>query len=279
MEHRNLRQQLIPQPPMDMSSSNASNTLGFWNYDTIIDIFSMTTTDDSVSFDTVDSLTNGSTNDLSVDSFGTASAINGFIMPAKDTVSMSSVNTPYLIQVLEFKYLYRHYQTFDSDSQSWSIRHSIMTPSVSEKQSKPTTRSSTSTQNSSRRWLSSPEIRPQEYIAPCERSISFCETRSLSQDSNQSTTGQDSQMRIDAKRAAHNITEKRYRTKINTKFLSLEKAISSADIHKPSSRAGTQSVKKSEILTNALAYIESIKQENQAMHKELAILKQRFGFE
>ncbi|KAJ5523027.1 hypothetical protein N7513_012571 [Penicillium frequentans] len=257
MEHRDLRQQLIPQPPMDMSSFKASNTLGFWNYDTIIDIFSMTTTDNSVSFDTFDSLTNGSTNDLSVDSFGTASAINGFIMPAKDTVSMSS--------------------TFDSESQSWSIRHPIMTPSVSEKQSKPTTRSATSTQNSSRRWRSSPEIRSQEYIAPCERSISFCETRSLSQDSNQSTTGQDSQMRIDAKRAAHNITERRYRTKINTKFLSLEKAISPADIHKSSSRAGTQSVKKSEILTNALAYIESIKQENQAMHKELAILKQRFG--
>ncbi|KAJ5793394.1 uncharacterized protein N7503_009372 [Penicillium pulvis] len=253
MEHQDLSQQLIPQSPINMSSSMAFNTLGLWNYDSIIDISSMTTTDDSVSFDTIDSFINGSTNYLSVDSFEIASAINGFTMPAKDTVSMSS--------------------TFDSDSQSWSIRQSIMTPSVSEKQSKQTTRSSTSTQNSSRRWRLSPEIRPQEYIAPREESTSSCETRSLSQDSHQSNTGQDPQMRIAAKRAAHNITEKRYRTKINTKFLSLEKAISPAGIHKKSSRAGTQFLKKSEILTNAIAYIESIKHENQVMRKELAILK------
>ncbi|KAJ6011361.1 hypothetical protein N7451_002773 [Penicillium sp. IBT 35674x] len=238
---------------MDMSPSKASDNLGLWNYDSIIDFFSMTTTDASVSFDTVDSLTNGSTDDLSVESFGTESAINGLTMPAKDTVSMSSI--------------------FDSDSQSWSIRQSIMTPSVSEKQSKSTTRSSISTQNSSRCWRSSPEIRPQEYIALHEKSTSSCEAHSLSQDPNQSTTGKDPQMRIAAKRAAHNITEKRYRTKINTKFLSLEKAIPPADNHKQSSRAGTQSLKKSEILTNALAYIESIQQENQALRTELASLK------
>jgi hypothetical protein len=167
-------------------------------------------------------------------------------------------------------------QDFDSDDQSWSMRHSVdmTTPSAAEKQCKPTTRSSTSTQNSSTRWSSSPEIKPQEYIAPREKSTSSRKTRSLSQDSNHSTTGQDPQVRNAAKRAAHNIIEKRYRTNMNTKFLSLEKAISPAGIHKQTSRAGAGSLKKSEILTNALAYIESIQQENQAMHKELALLKQ-----
>lgn len=155
------------------------------------------------------------------------------------------------------------------------MRPSIdVTPSAPQKQSKPTTRSSTSTQNSSTRWSSSPEIKAEEYIAPREKSTSARKTRSLSQDSNHSTTGPDPQVRNAAKRAAHNIIEKRYRTNMNTKFLSLEKAISPAGIHKQTSRVGAGSLKKSEILTNALAYIESIQQENQAMHKELALLKQ-----
>ncbi|KAJ5999462.1 hypothetical protein N7451_007272 [Penicillium sp. IBT 35674x] len=257
MDDRYLSQQLSPQSrPMDMFSSKPSDTLGNWNYDSAIDLFSLTPADmDPVSFDFADSLTSSDTKDLFMDPFGTPSAINGFTMPTEDTVSMSS--------------------DFDSDDQSWSMRPSIdMTPSAPEKQSKPTTRSSTSTQNSSARWSSSPEIKAEEYIAPREKSTSARKTRSLSQDSNHSTTGPDPQVRNAAKRAAHNIIEKRYRTNMNTKFLSLEKAISPAGIHKQTSRAGAGSLKKSEILTNALAYIESIQQENQAMRKELALLKQ-----
>ncbi|KAJ5798494.1 uncharacterized protein N7503_007790 [Penicillium pulvis] len=256
MGDRYLSQELSPQSrPMDMFSSKASDTLGNWNYDSAIDLFSLTPADmDPVSFDFADSLTSSDTKDLFMDPFGTPSAINGFTMPTEDTVSMSS--------------------DFDSDDQSWSMRPSIdMTPAT-QKQSKPTTRSSTSTQNSSTRWSSSPEIKAEEYIAPREKSTSARKTRSLSQDSNHSTTGPDPQVRNAAKRAAHNIIEKRYRTNMNTKFLSLEKAISPAGIHKQTSRVGAGSLKKSEILTNALAYIESIQQENQAMHKELALLKQ-----
>ena len=84
-------------------------------------------------------------------------------------------------------------------------------------------------------------------------------------------------MRNAAKRAAHNIIEKRYRTNMNAKFLALEKAISPAGVRKQSSRAGAGSLKKSEILTNALTYIENIQQENQAMQKELALLKQNLA--
>ncbi|KAJ6115374.1 hypothetical protein N7486_001152 [Penicillium sp. IBT 16267x] len=258
MDDRYLSQPLSPQSrPMDMFASKASDNIGNWNYDSALDLFSLTPAEmDPVSFDFADSLTSSDAKDLFIDPFETPPAINGFTMPNEDTVSMSS--------------------DFDSDDQSWSMRPSsdMTTPSVAEKQNKPTTRSSTSTQNSSTRWSSSPEINPQEYIAPREKSTSSRKTRSLSQDSSHSTTGQDPQVRNAAKRAAHNIIEKRYRTNMNTKFLSLEKAISPAGIHKQTSRAGAGSLKKSEILSNALAYIESIQQENQAMHKELALLKQ-----
>ena len=60
---------------------------------------------------------------------------------------------------------------------------------------------------------------------------------------------------------------------MNAKFLALEEAVTPARVHKQS-RAGAGSLKKSEILSNALAYIESVQQENAAMHKELALLKQ-----
>jgi hypothetical protein len=61
---------------------------------------------------------------------------------------------------------------------------------------------------------------------------------------------------------------------MNAKFIALEKSTSPASIQKHSSKGGTGSLKKSEILTNALAYIENIEQENRALRKELSFLKQ-----
>jgi hypothetical protein len=88
---------------------------------------------------------------------------------------------------------------------------------------------------------------------------------------------QDSQGRNAAKRAAHNIIEKRYRTNMNAKFLALEQAISPAGVQKASRAgpgSGAGSLKKSEILSNALTYIERIQQENLAVQKELTMIKQ-----
>lgn len=150
--------------------------------------------------------------------------------------------------------------------------------------SKTTRTTSTSTTTSSR-WSCSPEIKPQEYLAPKQTTTTTTtarKTRSLSQDSSHSTTTttttppqtQDPQTRNAAKRAAHNIIEKRYRTNMNAKFLALEQAISpsGSGIHKSSSRGGAGSLKKSEILSNALAYIESVQGENLALKKEVAML-------
>ncbi|OQE18564.1 hypothetical protein PENSTE_c017G09254 [Penicillium steckii] len=264
-DERYLNQQLSPQPrPMDMyPGTKANDPLPVnWTYDSAIDLFSVNPADmDPVSFD-FSEMTNADTKDLFMDPFGTPT-INGFTMPTDDAVSPSS-------------------QELDSDDQSWSTgaRQSIdMTmPESSINPNKPITRNSS--QNSSARWSSSPEIKAEEYTAPRSQKQSTTSTssngrkaRSLSQDSNHSTN-QDPQTRNAAKRAAHNIIEKRYRTNMNAKFLSLEKAISPAGVHKQTSRAGAGSLKKSEILTNALTYIDNVQQENQALHKELALLKQ-----
>jgi hypothetical protein len=173
-----------------------------------------------------------------------------------------------------------------------------MTSPTSTTPSKPVTRSSiantntntntsTSASTSSTRWSSSPEIKPQEYIPT--RTDKRRKTRSLSNESStssaqtqpssqapaqtQAPAPKDPQGRNAAKRAAHNIIEKRYRTNMNAKFLALERAISPARVQK-TSPAGAGSLKKSEILSNALAYIERIQQENIAVQKELMMLKQ-----
>ncbi|KAJ5152690.1 uncharacterized protein N7482_009168 [Penicillium canariense] len=245
---------------------------GNWSYDSAIDLFSLDPAGmDPNSFEFADSLTSANSKDLFMDPFGTPTAISGFTMStADDTVSLSS--------------------DLDSDDQSWSVgaRPSpdlvMSSPRTTRQSSKPTTRASltqsTSTTTSSTRWSSSPEIKPQDNLAPRPDkrtpSTSTRKARSLSDDFNTDSTTrsgstQDTQGRNAAKRAAHNIIEKRYRTNMNAKFLALEKATSPAAGHK-TGRAGAGSLKKSEILSNALAYIESVQLENQAMRKELALL-------
>ncbi|KAJ5594654.1 uncharacterized protein N7459_000862 [Penicillium hispanicum] len=278
-DERYLNQPLSPQSrPMDLFPVKASDPLpGHWSYDSAIDLFSLNPVDmDPVSFDFADSLANPDSKDLFLDPFETPTGISGFSVPnAEDTVSLSS--------------------DLDSDDQSWStgMRHSVdsaasETPAMDNQPSKPVTRSSQSQlrsqpqshrSTSSTRWSSSPEIKPQEYVASrAEKTSSGRKTRSFSHDSHRSSTSQDPQTRNAAKRAAHNVIEKRYRTNMNAKFLALEKAISPAGVHKQppaqAPRGGTGSLKKSEILTNALVYIEGVQQENQALHKELALLKQ-----
>ncbi|KAG0159620.1 hypothetical protein PDIDSM_7142 [Penicillium digitatum] len=234
-----------------------------WSYDNAIDLFSITPTDmEPVSFDFADSLTNLESKDLFSDPFA-SSGISGFSMP-EDAASLSS--------------------EFESDDQTWPsavARHSIDSNTFetqSTNQSTNYTSSQLPTQSkarsSSTRWSSSPEMKEEEITTPQPSKPTSRKTRSFSRDSTRSSTGgQDPQMRNAAKRAAHNIIEKRYRTNMNAKFVSLEQAISPSGVQKHS-KVGAGSLKKSEILTNALTYIDGIQQENQALHKELALLKQ-----
>ena len=63
---------------------------------------------------------------------------------------------------------------------------------------------------------------------------------------------------------------------MNAKFVALEKAMSADGVDRSSSAAkgGSASLKKSEILTNAIAYIQELQEENQSTKKELALLRQ-----
>ncbi|KAL4902686.1 hypothetical protein BDW74DRAFT_56594 [Aspergillus multicolor] len=81
-----------------------------------------------------------------------------------------------------------------------------------------------------------------------------------------------------AKRAAHNIIEKRYRTNMNAKFVALEKAmaVKASGVSKSvasSNSSGVKSsasLKKSEILSNAIAYMQELQEVNERLRKELS---------
>jgi hypothetical protein len=273
-------------------TTKASDPLpGNWSYDSAFDLFSLNPADiNPVSFDFADNLTNADFKDLLMNPFGIPTAISGFSMPtAEDAVSPSS--TPSLnsshIQTSKLT----SFQDLNSDDQSWyvSTRPSIdMTVPYPTAPTKPNTRASMTSTNTSTststspRWSPSPGIKPQQYNPPRtdkRRKISSLSEKSTSDTSASSSAPvsapQDPYGRNAAKRAAHNIIEKRYRTNMNAKFLALEKTISPAGVQK-SSRAGADagSLKKSEILSNTLAYIECIQQENLAAQKDLAMLKQ-----
>jgi hypothetical protein len=88
------------------------------------------------------------------------------------------------------------------------------------------------------------------------------------------------------KKAAHNIIEKRYRTNMNAKFAALSSALPGAPNpsqksnaergHKKSvsGSAGGCCQNKSEVLSNALAYIHQLQEENGSLKGEISVLKE-----
>ncbi|KAJ5130063.1 uncharacterized protein N7515_006102 [Penicillium bovifimosum] len=240
-----LSQQLSPQSRPADFFDRADPLAANWSYNNAIDMFALDPADmEPVSFDFPDSLTDVEPKSMFSDPFAT-SGVSGFTMPiCEEETPVSS--------------------EFDIDKPTFGLHFS------------PQAQSQTQTQSSSTEWSSTPYMKDEETLAsqPSKINPTSRKTRSFSRDSNHSSTSsQDPQTRNAAKRAAHNVIEKRYRTNMNAKFVSLEQAISPSGVRKPS-KLGTGSLKKSEILTNALAYIDSIQQENQALHRELALLKQ-----
>jgi hypothetical protein len=78
-----------------------------------------------------------------------------------------------------------------------------------------------------------------------------------------------------AKRAAHNVIEKRYRTNMNAKFVALEKA-TCGEVQK-TTKSDSGSLKKSEILANAVSHVYMLQEENKTLQKELSFYKQSCG--
>ncbi|KAI9044514.1 uncharacterized protein KD926_000425 [Aspergillus affinis] len=253
-----------PKGPDPLSSN--------WNYDSAIDLFSLNTMlPEPFPMEMPSDMMGMNPKDFPTDFFAPPPDISGFTISnhsGEDCASMSS--------------------DLESDDQSWSPTYVAPAdlPKSITTSSRPTTRRRTNAQQKPQitnpRWSSSPEITPQEYSAPLVTSPQPAPasppasnrkmTRSLSGDSQSSTGPATTTGRNAAKRAAHNIIEKRYRTNMNAKFVSLEKAMCGG-VQK-STKGGSASLKKSEILTNAIAYMHELQEENKAMQKELALYKQ-----
>lgn len=123
--------------------------------------------------------------------------------------------------------------------------------------------------------------------APILSPSSICSSRKSSAmpSPSVSTPVEDSDLSaLKKKKAAHNAIEKRYRTNMNAKFVALGGAIPSFRTRplvnatgvkgvRKSVRDGSQPQNKSEILTNALAYIQELQEENRLLQSELNVLK------
>ncbi|RHZ55035.1 hypothetical protein CDV55_105170 [Aspergillus turcosus] len=78
-----------------------------------------------------------------------------------------------------------------------------------------------------------------------------------------------------AKRASHNIIEKRYRNNMNAKFTTLEKVITSCRNQQKVSNTRPCSMKKCEILTNAIKCIQNLEDRNAALTEDVAFLREQ----
>lgn len=209
-----------------------------WTYDSAIDLFAWNPILlDPFTFDLPDDL-------MEPDSF------SGLAMP-EDVSESVSVCPSFRCM---FMYIELTSQDPESDDQPWSPP----THTATDTSSPPTTQSS-------------PEITPKD--APTQGSRS----RRPRRGSNEATP-----VRSAAKRAAHNVIEKRYRTNMNAKFVALEEAIAAGPARvaehseNAKSKAGSASLKKSEILSNAIAYMHELQEENRYLHKEIAVLRQGY---
>ncbi|GFF31962.1 hypothetical protein IFM58399_03059 [Aspergillus lentulus] len=90
-----------------------------------------------------------------------------------------------------------------------------------------------------------------------------------------STDSQTIKGRKAAKRASHNIIEKRYRTNMNAKFTTLEKVVTSCRNKQKVSNNRPCSMKKCEILTSAIKCIQNLEDRNAALSEDVAFLREQ----
>lgn len=213
-----------------------------WTYDSAIDLFAWNPIlPDPFTFDLPDDL---------MEPKHLSGPFSGLAMP-EDVSESVSVGASFRCM---FMYIELTSQDPESDDQPWSPP----THTATDTSSPPTTQSS-------------PEITPKD--APTQGSRS----RRPRRRSNKAAP-----VRSAAKRAAHNVIEKRYRTNMNAKFVALEEAIAAGPARvaehseNAKSKAGSASLKKSEILSNAIAYMHQLQEENRYLHKEIAVLRQGY---
>ncbi|KAL4804033.1 hypothetical protein BDV18DRAFT_143710 [Aspergillus unguis] len=245
-----------------------------WSYDSAIDLFSLNTMmPESFPLDIPNDMF-WDTKELPADFFAAPTDINGFTVPHDDLSSdqesddqaFSPTNfiasPPSSAGALDIP------SPIQIKQEPEALFEQTVCPSQTQVQ-QPKRKASSISTSSSRYSSSSPEIQPQTQPRKTRTSTST--------ESNEASTARG---RNAAKRAAHNIIEKRYRTNMNAKFVALEKAMAvkasgvSKQVTSTSASNGSKScasLKKSEILSNAIAYMQELQEVNERLRKEIAM--------
>ncbi|KAL4873267.1 hypothetical protein BDV12DRAFT_99627 [Aspergillus spectabilis] len=171
-------------------------------------------------------------------------------------------------------------QDLESDDELWSPSYitGLHIPGANARSEEDYTylQQTSNPRDRSRRWPITPEVahtydQPSDVLPPNHATTATIPTElNTTTDTAQTPTppGQTTN-----KRAAHNVIEKRYRTNMNAKFDTLERIMGGRTERKRSTDNGG-SLKKSEILSKAVAHIQGLQEENRALCEELGLLRQ-----
>lgn len=270
-----------------------------WSYDGAIDLFSLNTmVPESFPMDIPNDML-WDTKDLPADFFAAPTDINGFTVSHDD--SLSSVCSCHPMPSPPSLIAHTNPLNQDeSDDQSFSptnfmsstppsaidLPSPIQTIHPSQTQAQLPKRKASSISTSSTRYSSSPELLPQQPQQLQQTTTTTTSSSTRKPRSSAANRGEDTvRGRNAAKRAAHNIIEKRYRTNMNAKFVALDKAmaVKPAGVSKSATTTTTStsasngvkssaSLKKSEILSNAITYMQELQDANERLRKEVLAL-------
>ncbi|KAL6238444.1 hypothetical protein BDW75DRAFT_20190 [Aspergillus navahoensis] len=254
-----------------------------WSYDSAIDLFSLNTMiPETFPLDIPNDML-WDAKELPADFFAAPTDINGFTVSHDESLSSDQesddqsfspanfmASTPPSASALDLP---------SPMAMSMNVKTEPQTINTCTTQSQQCKRKASMISTSSSRYSSSPELPPQQQPSPPATTARKSRGASSTNNSDENAA----RGRNAAKRAAHNIIEKRYRTNMNAKFVALEKAMSvkTADVSKAVSSTNSNngsgvkssaSLKKSEILSNAIAYMQELQEVNERLRKEISVL-------
>ncbi|KAL4733421.1 hypothetical protein BDV11DRAFT_175701 [Aspergillus similis] len=258
-----------------------------WSYDSAIDLFSLNTMiPEPFPLDIPNDML-WDAKELPADFFAAPTDINGFTVSHDESVSSDQesddqsfsptnfmASTPPSASTLDLPSPIAMPMNIKTEPQS------TINPCTTQfQQSK---RKASMISNSSSRY-SSPELSPQQPSPPPRPTTTTTGRRTRAAANTTSGDENTARGRNAAKRAAHNIIEKRYRTNMNAKFVALEKAmsvktsgvskaVSSTNSNNSNGVKSSASLKKSEILSNAITYMQELQEVNERLRKEVAAL-------
>ncbi|KAL4986621.1 hypothetical protein BDW68DRAFT_123946 [Aspergillus falconensis] len=255
-----------------------------WSYDSAIDLFSLNTmVPEPFPLDIPNDML-WDAKELPADFFAAPTDINGFTVSHDESLSSDQESDDQSFSPANFMASTPpSASTLDLPSpmaMPMNIKTEPQTINPCTTQSQQSKRKASMISTSSSRYSSSPELPPQQPCTPPPTTTTRKSRATSSTNNNDENTARG---RNAAKRAAHNIIEKRYRTNMNAKFVALEKAmsvktsgvskaVSSTNSNISNGVKSSASLKKSEILSNAIAYMQELQEVNERLRKEISAL-------